>query len=52
MTGREVQAKLRGCFEFGLDAPAAAADRIADVVFGLEHADDAAATIRAAFPGS
>jgi 2-methylcitrate dehydratase PrpD len=51
MTDREVQAKLRGCFAFGLDAPAAAADRVADAVFGLEYADDAAAAIRAAFPG-
>ena len=51
MSEREVQDKLRGCFEFGMDAPASAADRLADAIFTLEHASDAAAAIRAAFPG-
>jgi 2-methylcitrate dehydratase PrpD len=51
MSEREVQDKLRGCLEFGLDAPASAADRLADAIFTLEHATDAAAAICAAFPG-
>lgn len=51
MTDREVLEKLRGCFEFGLDAPPAAADRLADTVFNLESEADAAAAIRTAFPG-
>jgi 2-methylcitrate dehydratase PrpD len=51
MSEREVQDKLRGCFEFGMDAPASAADRLADAIFSLEHASDAAAAIRTAFPG-
>lgn len=48
----EVLEKLRGCFEFGLDAPPAAADRLADTVFNLEGETDAAAAICAAFPGA
>ncbi len=52
MSEREVLEKLRGCLEFGLDAPPAAADRLADTVFGLESETDAAAAILAAFPGS
>ena len=51
MSDREVQDKLRDCFEFGLDARPAAADRLLDTVFGLEREADAAAAIRAAFPG-
>ena len=31
--------------------PSPKADRLADAVFALEHATDAAATIRTAFPG-
>ena len=52
MSEREVLEKMRGCFEFGLGAPPAAADRLADTVFSLEKEADAAAAIRAAFPGS
>ncbi len=48
----EVLEKLRGCFEFGLDAPPAAADRLLDTVFKLENEADAAAAIRTAFPGA
>ena len=42
--------KLRGRFKFGLGAPAAAAQRVADTVFILENQADAAAAMRAAFP--
>ena len=35
--------KLRGRFKFGLGAPAAAAQRVADTVFILEDQADAAA---------
>lgn len=52
MSEREVLEKLRGCLEFGLDAPPGAADRLADTVFGLEKEADAAAAIRTAFPGA
>jgi len=52
MSEREVLEKLRGCFEFGLEAPPGAAERLADTVFGLEKETDAAAAILAAFPGS
>lgn len=51
MSEREIQDKLRGCFEFGMDAPPAAADRLAETVFTLDEAPDAAAAICAAFPG-
>jgi 2-methylcitrate dehydratase PrpD len=51
MTDGEVLDKLRGCLEFGLDAPPAAAQRLADMAFNLEKAPDAAAAIVAAFPG-
>lgn len=50
MTETELQDKLRGCFAFGLDAPAAAADHVAATVFGLENEVDAAAALCAAFP--
>ena len=49
MTETELQDKLRGCFAFGLDAPAAA-DGVAATVFGLENEEDAAAALCAAFP--
>ena len=50
MTETELQDKLRGCFAFGLDAPAAAADGVAATVFGLENDEDAAAALCAVFP--
>lgn len=49
MTEDEAMQKLRDCFAFGLDAPAAAADRVAATVRDLERASDAAAALCAAF---
>jgi 2-methylcitrate dehydratase PrpD len=52
MSEREIQDKLRGCFEFGMDAPPEAADRLAETAFTFEQAPDAAAALCAAFPGT
>lgn len=46
----ELIAKFRGCLEFGLGAPASAADRLAAVIFDLEKSRDAARDIIDAFP--
>jgi 2-methylcitrate dehydratase PrpD len=51
MTDAEMRGKVRGCLEFGLGASAAAVDRLADVVAGLEKSGDAAKAILEAFPG-
>lgn len=51
MTKAEALAKLRSCFAFGVDADAAAADRLAQAVADLERSADAARSLVAAFPG-
>jgi 2-methylcitrate dehydratase PrpD len=50
MTDREVLEKLRGCLEFGLGAPAAAADGLVDAVFNLEREPDAVGAVLSRFP--
>jgi 2-methylcitrate dehydratase PrpD len=50
MSEAEHLAKVRGCFEFGLGADRTAVDRLADAVFRLEQANDAARAIVDAFP--
>lgn len=50
MTDREVLDKMRGCLEFGLDAPPEAADRLADVVFNLENERDPVRSTLELFP--
>jgi hypothetical protein len=50
LSGEEIAAKFRSCLEFGLDAPAGAADRLAEVIRGLERSPDAARDIVTAFP--
>ncbi len=52
MTDEEMLAKLRDCLEFGLEAPAHAADRLAEAIFTLEHAPDAAGKLLQMFPGA
>jgi 2-methylcitrate dehydratase PrpD len=50
MTDREILAKLRDCLEFGLDAPAQAAEQLAETVFVLEHEADAVRRLLDLFP--
>jgi 2-methylcitrate dehydratase PrpD len=50
MSEAELLGKMRACLAFGLGADAAAAERLAQAVSGLEHVDDAAGTLVAAFP--
>jgi 2-methylcitrate dehydratase PrpD len=50
MSDGELLDKLRGCLEFGLDAPPAAADRLAELVFDLETLPNPARSIVEVFP--
>ena len=52
MTDEERRDKLRACFEFGVGAGAAEADRLAEVVENLERESDAARAIVTAFPNN
>jgi 2-methylcitrate dehydratase PrpD len=51
MSAEERLAKLRDCLAFGLEAAPAQADRLAEAVESLERAENAAASLLAAFPG-
>jgi hypothetical protein len=51
MSAEERLAKLRDCLACGLEAAPAQADRLADAVEHLEQAEDAVASLLAAFPG-
>jgi 2-methylcitrate dehydratase PrpD len=50
MSRGEMLEKFRGCLAFGLNASQAAAERLAQTVFNIELADDAAASIVGSFP--
>lgn len=50
MTEQELLAKFRRCLEFGLGASRTAAEHLAETIFNLEQADDAAAALVVAFP--
>jgi 2-methylcitrate dehydratase PrpD len=50
LTDEELLQKFRACLGFGLNATRAEADRLAEVVMSLEHHNDAATAIVAAFP--
>jgi len=50
MSASERMAKFYDCLEFGLGAKRADADRLAEVLLGIEREPDAAAAIVAAFP--
>ncbi len=50
MSQDAMRAKVRSCLAFGLGAPPQAADRLAEAVARLDHADDAAGALCAAFP--
>jgi 2-methylcitrate dehydratase PrpD len=52
MSQAELSAKFANCLEFGLGAPAAAAERLAAVVQDLERSTDAAKDIIDAFPST
>jgi len=51
LTCAEALAKLRSCLSFGLDADAAAADRLAAAVEAIDSSSDAARSLIDAFPG-
>jgi 2-methylcitrate dehydratase PrpD len=52
LTGADLLAKFHDCLEFGLSAPRAESDRLAEVVENLEYSTDAARDIVGAFPQS
>ena len=50
MSEDDLLAKFRACVEFGVGAPGADADRLAEAIMRIDAEDDAAAAIVAAFP--